>query len=158
MLSKTNNWAIAAIVCVLAPLLASCADGPTFAEAHAGEPPLKPGYARIYFYRDDNALSAVSLVVPITVDGAAAGRAIDGGFFSIDEPAGIHKITAMNPGTLNSGFKPTEISVRTTLVPGQTRYVRLDLLREFLGYRISPTLIDGDQGAHEIACCRLATR
>jgi len=143
-----KNSSLAISLAALLPLMESCATGPTFTQAHATEQPLRPSYARLYFYRPGHAI-AVGLIGSIKVDGERAGRMISGSFFYIDKPPGIHKIVV-------SGGEET--SIEAALVAGQTRYVRLDLLSRELpygSYKLSPTLIDAEQGYEEIKGCRL---
>ena len=138
-----RNFVRAAILCAGLPLLAGCATGPTFAELHAGEPTVATDSARIYFYREASMVG--SAVQPsVYVNGVVVGSAIPGGYFYIDRPAGEYDISTTT--------EKVE-SIKTNIVPGDVRYVRLDIGMGLVVGHILPTLVMPEQGAAEIVNC-----
>lgn len=135
----------AAIVCVVLPLLAACATGPTYEAMHTQEPAVHADQGRIYFYRTVPFLASGAAVQPaIKVDGVKVGDAVPGGYFYLDKPPGTYKISTATE---------TEESIDLTLPAGDTRYVRFDISMGLLIGHVSPSIIDPQQGVKEIKDC-----
>ena len=142
-----GNIVRAVILAAAAPLLAACASGPTFAELHAGEPVVATDSARIYFYRESSMVGS-ALQPSVYLNGVAVGSAVPGGYFYVDRPAGDYDITTTT--------EKVE-TIKTSLKPGDIRYVRLDIGMGVIVGHILPTLVMPEQGMAEIAKCHFVT-
>jgi hypothetical protein len=142
-------WSVARalVIGVAGVLLVGCASGPTFTDLHAREPAVATDRARIYFYREASVVGAA--VQPVVyVNGEAVGQAVPGGYFYIDRPAGEYVISTTTEKTK---------TIKATVRPGETRYVKFDIgMGVFVGH-ILPTLVMPGQGAAEIARCHYLT-
>lgn len=106
----------------LALLLSACAggpDGPPFATV--AMPPIAPGQARIFFYRD--LVISESLARPwIYLNGIRTVMSEPGGVSYRDVPPGTYHITVDSEGIYPNQFKTI------VLPPGQTLYVKIQSL------------------------------
>jgi hypothetical protein len=128
-----------AVLCVLLPLLAACATGPTYDQLHASEPPVAQTMGRFYMYRTSAFGAAVQPA--IKVNGAKVGDAVPDGYFYVDEAPGSYTVSTTTE---------KDESIPVTLNAGQVRYIRFDIsMGVFVGHVI-PSIIDPEQGAVEI--------
>ena len=107
--------------------------------------PLQPGMARLFVYR--TALVGCAIQPAVKANDESVGKAVPGGFFYVDRPAGDYEISVT-----------TEVrrSIEVTLVSGNVRYVRLEMKLGFpVGY-VRPVLVDAGVGAQEIQKTRYA--
>ena len=95
-------------------VLDGCANMPKFADYTRGVPPLKPGYGRIWFYRESRFVGSARHP-EILLDGQKVGVSKPGGYFFVDRPAGTHLVTCESP-QINE--------CRLVLESGSTKYVR----------------------------------
>jgi hypothetical protein len=142
MTAIAKLWSRVAIVCLVLPLLAACATGPTFTDLQASEPAVANSMGRIYIYRSSALGAAVQ--PSVKVDGVVVGKSTPEGYFYVDRPAGSYTISTSTE---------VERDLSVTLEPGEKRYVRLDVSIGFFVGHISPTLMDDAKGAAEIKGC-----
>ena len=102
-----------AFVGLAAALVSGCASGPKHDEIASSIPSLKPGQARIYFFRSSTFGAAVQ--PEIRLNGQVVGQSQPNGFFFVDRPAGSF---------LASASTETEKTLSFTAQPGETKYVR----------------------------------
>lgn len=125
---------------LLGGLLGGCASGPGYSEISASIAPVRSNEGRIYFFR--KSLEAGLAVQPtIYVNGRPVGTSTPNGFFYIDCPPGQIEVKTATE---------VEESIRFTLTPGQTRYVRTYVGMGLMVGRVYPELIDPEQGASEV--------
>ena len=111
----------------LALLLPGCQAGPPgtpFGQAAAGIPPVEPGRARIYFYRDYEPYESVA-EPRIYLNGARAAVSVPGGVSYRDVAPGAERITVDSCGLYPDQFKTLELR------PGETVYVKIESLRSW---------------------------
>jgi hypothetical protein len=105
----------------LALAVGGCAHGPTVASAVI--PPLPPGRARIWIYRDYIPSDSLNMAA-VSINGATAGYAQPGGgAFYRDVPPGRYHLTVDSYG------KDTDQSANIDLAAGQQAYVKIESLR-----------------------------
>jgi hypothetical protein len=108
-------------------LLAGCVTGPPappYSAVAAQIPPVGPGAARIYFYRDYEPYE--SLARPwIYLNRAQAAVSVPGGVSYRDVAPGQYEISVYSCGLYPNQFKTV------VLQPGETRYVKIESLRSW---------------------------
>jgi hypothetical protein len=109
---------------LLAPAI-GCAFAPK-TEA-AAIPPIPPGEARVWFYRDFLPSETLNMTA-VTMNGATVGYAQLGGAFYRDVPPGGYHIAANSYGTDMS--QTTDLA----LAPGQEAYIKIESLRSWASY------------------------
>jgi hypothetical protein len=97
-------------------LLAACATpaGPTYTQASASLPPVKPGEGRIFFYTPAKRLGQ-DVQPEIKLNGTLVGFAVPSGYFYVDRPPGRYEAT---------GRSAADGRIELPLAAGETRYVR----------------------------------
>ncbi len=138
---KTRLLFLASVV--LAAFMTGCASGPSYAEAKASIPSLKPEQGRIYFYR--TAVMGAAIQPDVKVNGTVAGSAKSKGFFFYDCAPGEYVVETS-----------TEVTRKLSLLmtKGQERYVRLNIAMGFMVGHVYPELVDDATGAKEIQECK----
>jgi hypothetical protein len=126
-----------------AALMTGCASGPRYRELHNTEAPLAAGNGRVYIYRAGH-LVGCAVQPDVKVNDQVVGRAVPGGYFFIDRPAGNFEISTA-----------TEVkrTLSLTLDPAQERYVRLNIGMGFFVGHVWPELIDNQAAEKEIQGC-----
>src|ERR1700726_2461880 len=77
-------------------VLSGCVSMPKFTENTKSLPPPKPGYGRIWFYRESKFVGSARHP-DILLDGQKVGVSKPGGYFYVDRPAGDHLVTCESP-------------------------------------------------------------
>ncbi len=77
----------------LASLVTGCASGPKYADYKASLASPAAGMGRIWFYRHEEFFGD-GLTPPVKVDAQPVGHIYAGNFFTMETPAGVHKISA----------------------------------------------------------------
>ena len=140
MFSEAKKIVRVETICSLLALAACAGSGATFSATHLAEPTIQKTFGRIYFYRSGT--FAGSAIQPaVMIDGVKVGEAVPGGYFYVDEPVGPHEISTTTE---------TEKYIKTTVGPGETRYVRLEVDWGYVVARVTPILVWPDQGLSEI--------
>lgn len=134
------------LLCLVAITSGCATSGKTFTEAQGGLPPIATGQGRIFLYRTSVLGAAVQ--PSVKVNDAVVGSAVPRGFFFVDRPAGDYKISTSTE---------VERTLSLTLVPGQVRYVRLNIGMGFFVGHVWPELVEDTEGLSEIGSCRLVT-
>jgi hypothetical protein len=136
---------ILATLSLVSLLLASCASGPSFAEAQASMPQLAKGQGRLFVYRTATLGAAVQPAVK--VNGNVIGKAKPKGFLYADLPVGSHTVETA-----------TEVTRSTTasVSAGASTYVRLNIGMGVVTARVTPEVVPASVGAAQVATCKLA--
>lgn len=146
------------LIAVLMSLaLAACGTPPAlqFAAVAPTLPPVPPGKARIYFYRDYEPYESLSRPY-IYLNNEVAGISIPGGVFYRDVTPGSYLISVDSYGSYQNQFK-TE-----TLAPGDIRYAKIESLRSWAAYKrfdadtFVVALIDASEAQAELPAMRYA--
>lgn len=121
-------------------LVAGCATGPAYKDVAGTFPPVASSNGRIYFYR--TAMMGAAVQPQVKLNGDVVGKAVPGGFFYVDRPAGDYTVV-------------TETELKKTLTfhldAGQVRYVRLDLsMGVFVGH-VYGELVDPTEAQPQLA-------
>jgi hypothetical protein len=103
----------------------ACATGPTYPQAEAALPALAPGAGRLFVFQTN---SEVPTFFPkIAVDGAFAGELRPDSFFSIDIPAGPHRVGVhVDESNAAFGSQGATEPLEVPLLPGETVYIEAD--------------------------------
>jgi Protein of unknown function (DUF2846) len=128
------------LLCAVLLTLQACASGPLFNDVAATRQGPAPGLGRIYVYRTTTTGAAIQ--PSVMLNDQKIGEAVPLGFFFADRPAGDYIVSATTE---------VERTQSLTLEAGQTDYVRLDISIGFFAGHISPTLVEPEVGAKEIA-------
>lgn len=125
-----------------AALMTGCASGPQYSALHNTEAPPASGNGRIYIYR--TAVLGAAVQPDVKINGDVIGKAVPGGYFFVDRPAGNYQISTS-----------TEVkrTLSLTLDPDQKRYVRLNISLGFFVGHVWPELIDNQVAEKEIEDC-----
>lgn len=118
-------------------LSSGCASGPQYKDVASSIPNLKESQGRIYFYRPDSMFGA-AVRPSVNLNGAAVGQSKPGGFFYVDEPAGMYVVSTETE---------TEKTASFTLDAGETKYVRTSIGLGPLVGRIIPSLESSGEGS-----------
>ena len=110
----------------LALILTGCAGAPAPGPIPAGAPPVPPGQARIWFYREWLPSESLNLA-NIDVNGGYFGSVANGGAFYRDVPPGHYHIV---PVSYNRDFNQDR---DVDLAPGQQAYVKILSLQNWDG-------------------------
>jgi len=143
---KSRSFIIPAglIGCTLA--LASCASGPSYAEALKTMPPIPKGKGRVFVYRDTTLGAAVR--PKIRIDDQPIGTSVAKGFCYSDQSPGPHVVS------LVTEWKHKDT---VTVTAGQPSFVRTHVtLGAFVGHVI-PTALSKSEAESEISNCKLVT-
>lgn len=130
---------ILAILSALTLLSACAATGPKYAEFARTLSPMPQDSGRIYIYRTSFLGGAVQPEVKL--NGEVIGKAVPGGFFYADRPAGKYEVLTSTEVDRKLSF---------TLDKGETRYVRLDISIGFFVGHVYPELVEPSVGSKEI--------
>ncbi|HEX7968447.1 MAG TPA: hypothetical protein VF502_09520 [Stellaceae bacterium] len=103
---------------LLALAAAGCAEPPTFDQVAPSLPPVPPGAARIFVYRDYEPYQSLSWV-PAFIDGYNVGAVGPGHVIMRDVPPGTHDIAVAS-----QGLYPNQDKV-VTLAPGQVAFAKI---------------------------------
>lgn len=123
--------------------LVGCASGPKYSAYSGTLPPLKDGNTRLWFYRP--VIIFGSGVQPrVFVNKVSVGKAVEGGCFYADEPAGRLEIQC--------GKQRTD-RVYFTAAPNQEQFVRLNLLPGVMMGHVMPEPVSKEQGIKDIQSC-----
>jgi len=126
--------------------LASCASGPSYAEAVKTLPPIPKGQGRVFIYR--NTSLGLAVKPAIKIDGQKVGTSTAHGFSYSDQTPGNHEVS------LATEWKHKD-SVKVT--PGQPSFVRTHVTFGALVGHVIPTAVDKSTGESEIQNCKLVT-
>lgn len=113
---------IARLFLLLALAAAGCAAPPTFEEIAGSLPPVLPGEARIFIYRNNEPSQSLSWV-RVFFNGANVGAVGNGYVIMRDVPPGTYLISVASQGLF-----PNQDQV-VTLGPGQAAYARIGSFR-----------------------------
>jgi hypothetical protein len=102
--------------------LGGCVPRPTVGSAAI--PPIPPGEARVWFYRDYVPSEGLNMTA-VSMNGAYAGYSQLGGAFYRDVPPGVYHVTVNSYGV--DFNQSTDIAV----VPGQLSYIKIETLRDW---------------------------
>jgi hypothetical protein len=100
----------------------SCAQAPSMASASV--PPIPPGQARVWFYREFIPSESLNMT-EVRMNGAYAGYSRLGGAFYRDVPPGQYLITVASWGV------DVNQSAVLALVPGQEGFIKIESLRSW---------------------------
>jgi hypothetical protein len=139
---------IVVIFCCVSVMLSGCARGLAYADVANRIPPVKAGYARVYFY-SQNVIPS-DLVFKYSIDGELIGKTGSFQTLFVDRPTGITKITA-NTGNIWPGAVPEDITLN--LKSGQTRYIQTESFSAYFVRHIRLNIIDSDQALPDLARC-----
>src|SRR5271170_5754499 len=132
-----------AVLCVLLPLLAACANGatgPTFDQTRATEAPVAQNVGRIYLYRGGRNWGA-GLQPDIKINGVKVGEAVPGGYFYVDEAPGTYTVTIATE---------KEETVSVPVVAGQAVYVHIYVLPGVFVGHVVPEIMDSAKATTDI--------
>lgn len=107
------NWASGLLL-----IMAGCAELPGSAQVAATAPPIPPGQARLWFYRDWQLSESLNLA-NINVNGSYFGSVANGSAFYRDVPPGRYHIA---PVSYNRDFNQDR---NVDLVPDQQAYIKI---------------------------------
>jgi hypothetical protein len=132
-------------------VLTACAQPPTFEQIAPNVPPLPPGMARIYVYRDHSYQSPEW--VPVFFNGGRVSAVGPGYVTMRDVPAGTYNIAVASQGLYPNQDKTV------VAAPGQTFYAKIETVRGLdpTADRAVPlttfvvVLIEPEPAQHEIA-------
>ena len=135
--------------------LAACGQRPPeYAEIAAQVPPVRPGLARLFIYRDYEPYESLSRPY-LYLNGAIIGISEPGGVIYRDVPPGSYLISIDSYGVYPNQFKTVQMSA------GGTYYSKItslrswedgnDLAREFGADTFVVVLIDPEQAQREMA-------
>jgi len=115
----------ARVICAALLAALACATGPTYRQAEASLPALAPGNGRLFVFQTT---SEVPTFFPkIAVDGAFAGELRADSFFSVDLPAGVHRVGVhVDASNAAFGSQGATEPVELLMEAGQTAYVEAD--------------------------------
>jgi hypothetical protein len=139
--------------------LDGCAAPPPFPAVASLIPPLGPGQARIYFYRDWEVSERISIAPRIYLTGVPTGDAFPGGVFYRDVPAPeTYYISVDTKGYYWYPFK--EVALKA----GETLFVKIESLaswgsgRSYPGETFVVAIIDPAQAEAELQGMRYTER
>ncbi len=126
--------------------LASCASGPSYAEALKTMPPIPKGKGRVFIYRDTTLGAAIR--PKIRIDEQPVGTSVAKGFSYSDQTPGPHVVS------LVTEWKHKDT---VTVTAGQPSFVRTHVtIGAFVGHVI-PTALSKSEAEAEIQNCKLVT-
>ncbi|MGH7113009.1 MAG: hypothetical protein ACREE9_00755 [Stellaceae bacterium] len=123
-ITRRSVWLLAGAPCLLLAALNGCVlQRPTVASASV--PPIPPGEARVWVYRDYSPSETLNMTA-VQMNGAYAGYSQLGGAFYRDLPPGVYHVTVDSYGV---DFNQ---SANIALVPGQQAYIKIESLRSWV--------------------------
>lgn len=122
LVRRQRSWLFAGATCLLLAALGGCVPRPTVASAVI--PPIPPGEARVWFYRDFIPSETLNMTA-VALNGVYAGYSQLGGAFYRDVPPGVYHVTVNSYGT------DFDQSTNIALVPGQQAYIKIESLRDW---------------------------
>jgi hypothetical protein len=129
---------------LVAFLLASCASPRGLDEPPLQLPPLKPGFARVYFSRAGE-LTGSAVQPEIRMNNEVVARSVPGGFSYVDRPPGKYAVTTATE---------VENAVTFQLAAGETKYIKTAVTPGILIGHVTPTLEFPEQGQSDIGRLR----
>lgn len=147
MSSKAYHSCLIAISAAASLVLASCASGPTYAEAKSTFPALKKGQGRVFVYRPSAFGAAIKPTVKI--NDAAVGQSQGQGFLYSDQSPGTHQVTIGTEWT----HKAT-----VTVKEGESTFVRCKVTPGLVAAHVIPSQVDRARGESEIEECKLSAQ
>jgi hypothetical protein len=134
------------LLAVVGALMFGCAtSGPKYSEMADTTPQLSGEKGRVYIYR--TSVLGAAIQPDVYLDGQVVGKAVPRSFFYVDCAPGDHRVATS-----------TEVERELTfdIVPGQTRYVRLDISMGFFVGHVYPDLVEPEKAVLEIDECHYA--
>ncbi len=122
-------------------LLEGCVSMPKFTDSTKQLPPPRPGYGRIWFYRESRFVGSARHP-DILLDGEKVGVSKPGGYFYVDRRAGNHVVTCESP-RLNE--------CRIVLDSESTKYVRFIWETDFWIGNLVPQEVSRSTALKELA-------
>ncbi len=128
--ARRRRILLAAMVCSLLAAATGCARPP--ATSAAAIPPIAPGQARVWFYREFIPSESLNMTA-VSMNNATVGYSRLGGAFYRDVPPGQYHIAVASWGT------DVNQSANVDLAAGQEAFVRIESLRSWssMGERVS---------------------
>jgi hypothetical protein len=118
-----RRWWLLFVVGTWSTLAANgCAQAPSMASAAV--PPIPPGQARVWFYREFIPSESLNMT-EVRMNGAYAGYSQLGGAFYRDVPPGQYQVTVATWGV------DVNQSAVVALVPGQEAFIKVESLRSW---------------------------
>ncbi|MES2658487.1 MAG: DUF2846 domain-containing protein [Verrucomicrobiota bacterium] len=143
---KFQRSVISSLLIGSALALASCASGPSYAEAIKTLPPIPKGKGRVFVYRDSSFGAAVR--PKIKIDDQPVGTSVAKGFVYSDQAPGQHVVSLATEWKHKDTFSVTA---------GEPSFVRSHItIGAFVGHVI-PTAVSKAEGESEIQNCKLVT-
>jgi len=144
--SKPRSIINLVLLCCLVGMLSSCATKIPYKSVKNQLPPIKAGYARVYFY----CLQGNGIRYPLRVDGKKAGFVENYECLYQDHAPGNCKLTVGMAGMI---FTPGK-DLTLNLTPGETQYVQVEQALHLFGpASCRLILMDPDQGAPDLDQC-----
>jgi hypothetical protein len=119
---RQRGWLLAGTLCLVLDALGGCVPRPIVAAAAI--PPIPPGEARVWFYRDFIPSETLNMTA-VTLNGQYAGYSQLGGAFYRDVPPGIYHVA------VNSYGVDFNQSTNIGLVAGQQAFIKIESLRDW---------------------------
>jgi len=129
----------------------ACASGPPRPQGTAWLPALAPGQGRLILYHTND--TDITLFHPqLSVDGEPVGELPVGTFLYVDRPPGVHEIGVLKQPNVSAfgGQAPTP-PVAIQLVPGETSYMRFNVLSSPVWINSTLTPMDPEVAQHNLA-------
>ncbi len=121
------RWFVPLVAAFLLIITANAQSEPAPA-GPASVPPIAPGHARIWIYRDYIASESLNMAA-VRINGAVTGyAAAAGGSFYRDVPPGRYLVT------VDSFGRDTNQSTELALSPGQQTYIKIESLSSWSSY------------------------
>lgn len=122
-ITRQHVWLLAGATWMLLAALNGCVHRATVASAAI--PPIPPGEARVWVYRDYIPSETLNMTA-VQLNGVYAGYAQLGGAFYRDVPPGVYHVTVDSYGV---DFNQ---STNIALVPGQQAFIKIESLRSWV--------------------------
>jgi hypothetical protein len=122
LVRRRRGWRFAGATSLVLVALAGCVPRPIVATAAI--PPIPPGEARVWFYRDYIPSETLNMTA-VALNGVYAGYSQLGGAIYRDVPPGVYHVTVNSYGT--DFGQSTNVAV----VPGQQAYIKIESLRSW---------------------------
>ncbi len=126
--------------------LASCASGPSYAEALKTMPPIPKGKGRVFVYRDTTLGAAIR--PKIRIDDQPIGTSVAKGFSYSDQTPGPHVVS------LVTEWKHKDT---VTVAAGQPSFVRTHVTFGAIVGHVIPTAMTKSEAESGISNCKLVT-